>query len=529
MVGDSMKKLDVSIKDKNTLILNEDGNKGDEIDLLSLTKFDSSLIEKLIDEGKDRVYEEKLSQFKKNLLLENDKALSNLKNEYQEKLNDANNKLTLALKEKDNALNLQKANIEKEYQEKFIDLNNKINSLTKDKTSALELQKANLEKDYQERINDLNNKISAFELEKKSSIETLKHEQAMILEKERSIKLQEIKELENKYNSLLSETNTKIENEKLKVINEYSQKFNDLNNTITLLKQQNELSLKEKEFEDNNKLQKLKEEYENKLKESEERYNLLSKQKSSMNVKQIGEDLEIWCDNAVKEHLQFGLDNATWDKDNKVIVGEDEKGTKADYVFRIYSNNEHTEELASVCLDMKDENPDSKNKQTNEHYYKALDTNRNKKNCKYALLVSTLEADKPNALPIWRVKEYPDMYVVRPAYLISFLSMLNSLTLKFKTLLNDTEKERLELISIHEFEEKFNDLKNTYLDKPLESLESSIEGIRKGSEGIRKLSDKIDEECDKIARNYLNQIESKLSKFDEGIAKAYRKYDKSSK
>ena len=178
---------------------------------------------------------------------------------------------------------------------------------------------------------------------------------------------------------------------------------------------------------------------------------------------------------------------------------------------------------------MKDESPDSKNKQTNEHYYKALDKNRNKKSCKYALLVSNLELDKPNALPMWRVKEYPDMYVVRPAYMMSFLSMLNSLTLKFKTLLNDTEKERLELISVHEFEDKFNELKLRYLDKPLESLEKNITNIKGESAKLRTISDKIDEECNKVINNYLSEIQNKLSRFDDEIKKAYRKYDKKNK
>ena len=34
------------------------------------------------------------------------------------------------------------------------------------------------------------------------------------------------------------------------------------------------------------------------------------------------------------------------------------KGRKADYIFRIYLNEKHQEELTSICLDMKSENPD---------------------------------------------------------------------------------------------------------------------------------------------------------------------------
>ena len=41
-----------------------------------------------------------------------------------------------------------------------------------------------------------------------------------------------------------------------------------------------------------------------------------------------------------------------------------------------------------------------------DFFYKKLDENRNKKNCKYAVLVSNLEMDKPNSLPIFKVREY---------------------------------------------------------------------------------------------------------------------------
>ena len=491
-----MKKLDVSIKDKNTLVLNENGEKGDIIDLLSIQTFDSTSFEKLIEEGKDRVYLEKIATYKKELSLENEKTLANLKLEYENKLNS---------------------------------LKNELESNKKEKESSLEIQKNKLEKEYLEDLNKLQSKIDSFELDKKDALNILKGEYELALERERNSKNAEVASLNNKLNALASETNLKVETEKLKVINEYNDKIHNLSNEITSLKQEKELSIKEQEMKDSKILQDVKESYEAKLKEMDEKYNNLLRQKSSMNVKQIGEDLEAWCDNEVKSYLQVGLENATWNKDNKVVSDEDGEGTKADYIFRIYSNELHTEELASVCLDMKDESPDSKNKQTNEHYYKTLDKNRNKKNCKYALLVSNLELDKPNALPMWRVKDYPDMYVVRPAYMMSFLSMLNSLTLKFKTLLNDTEKERLELISVHEFEDKFNELKLRYLDKPLESLEKNITNIKGESAKLRTISDKIDEECNKVINNYLSEIQNKLSRFDDEIKKAYRKYDKKNK
>ena len=238
--------------------------------------------------------------------------------------------------------------------------------------------------------------------------------------------------------------------------------------------------------------------------------------KASLNVKQTGEDLEAWCDNEVTSYMQNGLFNCTWTKDNKVIKEEDEiRGSKADYIFKVFANNEHNENelLATICMDMKDENPDSINKKSNADYYKQLDKNRIKKDCKYALLVSNLEMDKPNVLPIFKVREYEDMYVVRPAYLMTFLNMITSLTTRFASLINSKDKEALELQNKVNLVEEFDNIKNTYLDKPLESLEKNVEAISKDSETIKKVCRDIDEQCDKINRNYISQIQEKLNKF----------------
>ena len=48
----------------------------------------------------------------------------------------------------------------------------------------------------------------------------------------------------------------------------------------------------------------------------------------------------------------------------------------------------------------------SKTKKKNADHYNKLDKDRKKKNCEYALLVSELEWDQPNDLPIKKVKEY---------------------------------------------------------------------------------------------------------------------------
>ena len=163
---------------------------------------------------------------------------------------------------------------------------------------------------------------------------------------------------------------------------------------------------------------------------------------------------------------------------------------------------------------MKDENPDSKTKQTNEHYYKKLDENKNKKKCKYAVLVSNLETDKPNILPIYKVREYENMYVVRPGYMMVFLNMITSLTSRFSELLLNKDEPMLELKNKIELINEFNKIKNTYLDAPLDGLEKSILAITTSSQAIKDASSNIDMTCAKINDSYISKISKKLENFE---------------
>ncbi|MDE6656102.1 MAG: hypothetical protein K2J85_03835, partial [Anaeroplasmataceae bacterium] len=62
----------------------------------------------------------------------------------------------------------------------------------------------------------------------------------------------------------------------------------------------------------------------------------------------------------------------------------------------------------------------------------------------------------------------------------------------------------------------------TYLDKPLEGLEKNINEIRNQNTKILDASKKIEGYCDTITRNYINEIQNKLERFDIKITKAYK-------
>ena len=125
-----------------------------------------------------------------------------------------------------------------------------------------------------------------------------------------------------------------------------------------------------------------------------------------------------------------------------------------------------------------------------------------------------------------KVREYEDMYVVRPSYMVTFLNMVVSLTNKFKNLLLSDIKAREELKSQEELMEEFARLKETYLDKPLETLRKNIDDLSSSNESIIKSARKIEDIIEKIKKSYLDSIDAKISKFDISINKAYRKADK---
>ena len=87
-----MKKIEVLVRDKNTLILQEEAQKGDYIDLTSISNVDYTQIETVILAGKDEIYNEKLKEFAERIRLEakqeiqaKDLEINHLKKDFQQR------------------------------------------------------------------------------------------------------------------------------------------------------------------------------------------------------------------------------------------------------------------------------------------------------------------------------------------------------------------------------------------------------------------------------------------------------------
>ena len=566
-----MAKRKVIVKSKTLLELLEPAEVGDLIDLQEVASVDSTFVDLLIDSEKEKAIAARIEEARKRFKAENDIEINKLSSQIELLKKEQSSALTIKEQEVSKKFNEQISELKSQKQTEIDELKHKIDSLTEQKKLDLEIKERDVAKQFDDKINELNKQIESIKSSKEYEINQLKtqneldkskllsDEKDKLTKKEEELnktiselrheiellkgtKNQEIETLKSqneaaqakllqdenaKYSSLKGEYDilktqfdSKVSEAKTEVERTYEHKISEIDaqNKLALAGKDAQLKTKEYEFaiEKNKVLQEQKDMYEQQLRDKDETISNLQRAKAALNVKQTGEDLEAWCDNEVTSCMQNGFFNCTWEKDNKVIKDEGEaKGSKADYIFRIYASELHKEdeELASVCMDMKDENPDSVNKKTNADYYKQLDKNREKKKCKYALLVSNLEMDKPNALPIFKVSGYDDMYVVRPAYLMTFLNMITSLTAKFADIIMDQENE-VGLKTKFALMQEFEDIKNTYLDKPLGLLEKAIEEISKNSNNIRTAVQNIDTQCDRINESYINQIQNKIDKYE---------------
>ena len=152
--------IKVSIKDKNTLVLEEDGKKGDFIDLTSVTSFDSSDLEKTIEEGKDSFYKKKLEEEKEHLKKTHETEMSALRLEIQNNTKDEINALNNKIKDltEQNKLNLANAkqaeiknlsDLEKAKDEKIHELETSLSTLKSQLESEKKKYELEAENKYQ--------------------------------------------------------------------------------------------------------------------------------------------------------------------------------------------------------------------------------------------------------------------------------------------------------------------------------------------------------------------------------------------
>lgn len=297
-------------------------------------------------------------------------------------------------------------------------------------------------------VAELNNQIAELKLklENSNNEKALAVNQAVAAEKEKlSKKETEIVELRGQISKAEQEKQLAIANAVQKEKEESSKKDSqivELKSKITVAEQQKALSEKN-----------LKEQYAFELKAKDEEIERWKNYRVGDSTKDLGENLEKYCHDAFDEIRADAYPNAYFEKDNESVrEGEETKGTKGDFIFRDYSPEGI--ELVSILFDMKTEKDTTENKKTNESHLKKLDSDRNKKGCEYAVLVSTLEEDSKlyNRGIVDVSHRYPKMFVIRPQFFLAIIGLIRNLALKSYEYKRQVVQYQRENIDVTNFE-----------------------------------------------------------------------------
>lgn len=350
-------------------------------------------------------------------------------------------------------------------------LQQQIEALKAQQTAAQEAIVSQKESEKQKTVSELLSQIEKLKGEKTSAV------QAEQLAKEQAV---------SSLNTEIEKLKAKIaanEQEKQLVLTEFaaqnSKNISEKETEILTLK--NEISTLKKDGELKEKS--LKENYEIRLQEKDEALSFYKDLKSKLNTKMLGETLEQHCEISFNQWRSAAFANSYFEKDN-----ETKEGTKGDYIFRESKNGV---EFISIMFEMKNESDDTAKKHKNEEFFAKLDKDRTKKNCEYAVLVSTLESDSEIYTGITDVSyKYPKMYVIRPQFFIPMITLLRSAaehTLDYKTQLAEYKQQNIDITN---FETELNDFKDKFgrnYRLASEKFNAAIEEIDKSIERLQKV------------------------------------------
>ena len=139
--------------------------------------------------------------------------------------------------------------------------------------------------------------------------------------------------------------------------------------------------------------------------------------------------------------------------------------------------------------------------------------------------MSDLERENNNDLPMFRVPGYKDLYVVRPEYMMTFINIMASITVKFVDLVLNKAKEELTLKTKKEILAEFDSIKESYLNKELDSLSKDIDDIEKATNTIITSANKINSKIEDIRNGYIQKIERKLEIYSGKLNKLTKRIE----
>ena len=211
--------------------------------------------------------------------------------------------------------------------------------------------------------------------------------------------------------------------------------------------------------------------------------------KAKLPTKMLGESLEQHCEIAFNRIRATAFPNAYFEKDNEVA-----DGTKGDYIFR--EVDENGIEIISIMFEMKNEQDGPKRAHRNEDFFKKLDSDRTKKQCEYAVLVSLLEPESElyNDGIVDVSYRYEKMYVIRPQFFIPLITVLRNAALRSLAMRTELAQMQRQNIDVTRFEERMEEFKTRFgknyqlasnrFNTAIEEIDKTISHLQKVKENL---------------------------------------------
>lgn len=211
--------------------------------------------------------------------------------------------------------------------------------------------------------------------------------------------------------------------------------------------------------------------------------------KARLSTKMVGETLEQHCETQFNQLRATAFPHAYFEKDNDAS-----DGTKGDFIFR--ECDEAGNEIVSIMFEMKNENDTTATKHKNEDFFKKLDSDRKKKGCEYAVLVTLLEPESElyNTGIVDVSYRYEKMYVIRPQFFIPMITLLRNAAMNALAYKQELELVRQQNIDVTEFEEKllgFQEGFNRNYDLASRKFQTAIDEIDATIKHLQKVKDNL--------------------------------------
>ena len=396
------------------------------------------------------------------------------------------------------------------------ELHNRLTLAEKDKQSAIQIAEAKVREALQEQLAQKETALIQLKSEKEAELAqklAQKETEVANLKAEKTNELTQLKaQLDNAEVAkklAITEAVQKIEKERDNLLNEVKTKELEKQNLESTLVQEYTAKLQSKEEI---------------IKYKEEEIARVKDMKAKLSTKMIGETLEQHCETEFNKLRATAFQNAYFEKDNDA-----RSGSKGDFIYK--ETDEAGNEIISIMFEMKNEGDETATKKKNEDFFKELDKDRNEKKCEYAVLVTMLEADSEyyNTGIVDVSHKYSKMYVVRPQFFIPIITLLRNAamnSLKYKA---ELALVRNQNIDITNFEEKINQFKEGFarnydlasrkfqtaideIDKTIIHLQKTKEALLSSDNNLRLANQKAE---DLTIKKLTHGNPTMKAKFDE--------------